>query len=72
MFRPVTVALHLISVTRRMSGEAWEWNAHFERLAGSGWVRTAIETGTSAEAITAAWAESVSSFVHQREKYLLY
>jgi uncharacterized protein YbbC (DUF1343 family) len=72
MLHPVTVALHLIATTRQMSGEAWEWNAHFERLAGSGWVRPAIETGKSVEAITAQWAESTSSFVHQREKHLLY
>lgn len=70
--RPVTLALHLLAVTRQMSGTAWEWNPHFERLAGSGWVRSALEAGQSADEITARWAESISGFVHQREKYLLY
>jgi uncharacterized protein YbbC (DUF1343 family) len=70
--RPVTMALHLLTVTRRMSGAAWEWKLHFERLAGGSGVRSALEAGTSVAEITSAWAESISSFIHQREKYLLY
>jgi uncharacterized protein YbbC (DUF1343 family) len=70
--RPVTMALHLLAAARHMAGPAWEWNAHFERLAGSGWVRSGIESGTSVEEFTSRWADSVAGFVHQREKYLLY
>lgn len=70
--RPVTMALNLIAIAQRMSGEAWAWNQHFERLAGSGFVRSALDAGTSVAEITATWAESISSFIHQREKYLLY
>ncbi len=70
--RPVDMALHLLSVTRRISGEAWAWNPHFERLAGGSGVRSGLEAGEPVRQITASWAESISRFNHQREKYLLY
>ena len=70
--RPVTMALNLIATARQMAGEAWVWNPHFERLAGGRSVRSALEAGTSVAEITATWAESISSFIHQREKYLFY
>ncbi len=70
--RPVTMALNLIATARQLAGEAWMWNPHFERLAGGSSVRSALEAGTSVAEITATWAESISSFIHQREKYLLY
>jgi len=70
--RPVTVALNLIAVVRRMAGEAWVWNPHFDRLAGSSFVRSALEAGTGVDEIIDTWSESISSFSYQREKYLLY
>jgi len=70
--RPVTIALNLVAIARRMSGEVWAWNLHFEKLAGGSEVRSALRAGRSATEITSAWAESISSFIHQREKYLLY
>ena len=70
--RPVELALHLLSVTRRMSGEAWVWNQHFERLAGNSGVRSSLEAGKPVSEIMAPWAESTARFIHQREKYLLY
>jgi uncharacterized protein YbbC (DUF1343 family) len=70
--RPIEMALHLIAVTRCLSGDAWMWNPHFERLAGDGRLRFALEAGTSVTEILATWEESISAFVHQREKYLLY
>ncbi|MEP6894382.1 MAG: DUF1343 domain-containing protein, partial [Chloroflexota bacterium] len=72
VLRPVTIALNLITVVRRLAGTAWAWNPHFERLAGGSFVRSALEAGVSVAEITASWAESISSFNHQREKYLLY
>jgi uncharacterized protein YbbC (DUF1343 family) len=70
--RPVEMALHLIAITRCFAGDAWEWNPHFERLAGDGTLRSALEAGTSVTEITAGWTESIARFVRQREKYLLY
>ena len=71
-FAPVEMALHLLASARRLCGEAWEWNAHFERLAGGSTLRSALEAGTNVMEITAGWAESISRFVQRREKYLLY
>ena len=70
--QPVTMALNLIGVTRRMVKQAWVWNPHFDRLAGGSDVRSALEAGTSVTEIIASWTESISRFVRQREKYLLY
>jgi uncharacterized protein YbbC (DUF1343 family) len=71
-FRPVEMALHLIAVARSLSGHAWMWNPHFERLAGGSTVRSALEAGTSVPEIIATWEESLPAFLHQREKYLRY
>lgn len=70
--RPVEVALHLMRVTRSMSGDAWKWNPHFDRLAGSGEIRSALEAGTSVAEIMSPWAEPTSQFISRREQYLLY
>ena len=72
VFRPVELALHLIAIARRLSHDAWVWNPHFDRLAGSSDVRAALEAGTRVTEIVSSWQESISAFVHQREKYLLY
>ena len=70
--RPVEMALHLIAIARCFSGDAWMWNPHFERLAGDERLRSALEAGTGVAEILATWEESISAFVHQREKYLMY
>jgi uncharacterized protein YbbC (DUF1343 family) len=72
VFRPVEMALHLISVTQRLSADAWTWNPHFDRLAGGSGVRSALTAGTSVTEIISTWDESMTRFIHQREKYLLY
>jgi uncharacterized protein YbbC (DUF1343 family) len=70
--RPVEMTLHLIAVARCLSGDAWMWNPHFERLAGGSDVRSALEVGKSVAEIVATWEESIAAFLHQREKYLMY
>jgi uncharacterized protein YbbC (DUF1343 family) len=70
--RPVEMALHLIAVARCLSRDVWMWNPHFDRLAGDSAIGSALEAGTRVAEIVPAWEESISTFVHQREKYLLY
>jgi uncharacterized protein YbbC (DUF1343 family) len=72
LLRPVEMALHLITVSRCLSGDTWMWNPHFERLAGSSNVRSALEAETSVSKILASWEEAISAFIQRREKYLLY
>jgi uncharacterized protein YbbC (DUF1343 family) len=69
---PIEMALHLITAARCLSGDAWRWNPHFERLAGGSAVRAALEAGTNVSEILSSWEESVSTFIHRREKHLLY
>lgn len=71
-FRAVEMALNLIAVARCASGDAWMWNPHFDRLAGDSSIRSAVDAGTKVAELLAAWKESISVFVHQREKYLIY
>ena len=71
-FQPVEMALNLIAVARCLSGDAWIWNPHFDRLAGGSGLRLALEAQTSAAEITDSWRASINTFVDQREKYLLY
>lgn len=70
--RPVEMALHLIAIARCLSGDAWMWNPHFERVAGGSEVRSALESETSVMKILATWEGSISEFIYRREKYLLY
>ena len=72
LLRPVEVVLHLIAMTLRMSGDAWTWSPHFERLTGSRDIRSALEAGTAVTEITEGWEESISAFVDRRKKYLMY
>lgn len=70
--RPVEMSLQLIAVARCLSGDAWMWNPHFDRLAGDSSIRSAVDAGTKVAELIATWKESISVFVHQREKYLIY
>jgi uncharacterized protein YbbC (DUF1343 family) len=72
LLRPVKMALHLLAESRCLSGDAWAWNPHFERLAGDSEIRSALEAGTSVVEILASWQESISRFLRQRETYLMY
>jgi len=70
--RPVEMVLHLIAAARCLSGDAWKWNPHFDRLVGSSSIRSALDAETNVSEILAAWKESISQFLDQREKYQMY
>ena len=72
VFRPVEMALHLLAVARCLSGDAWKWNPHFDRLAGGSDLRSALEAGIPVAEILTVWEESISTFLRKRETYLLY
>jgi uncharacterized protein YbbC (DUF1343 family) len=71
-FRPVEMALHLLHVARCASSDAWAWNPHFDRLAGGGDLRLALEAGMPVAEILKGWGDSISAFLRKRERYLLY
>ena len=44
----------------------------FDKLAGNGWIRLAIEKGDSVEALEARWQPGLRRFEEVRQRYLLY
>jgi uncharacterized protein YbbC (DUF1343 family) len=48
------------------------FNDFFSKLAGTKELRKQIESGMSAEAISATWKEDIAAFKKVRTKYLLY
>jgi uncharacterized protein YbbC (DUF1343 family) len=71
-FRPVEMAIHVLVAARCLSGDAWMWNPHFDRLAGGSDLRSALEAGKPVAEILTAWEESISTFLRKRETYRLY
>lgn len=61
------------AMAARGYGAAGEWgSAHFDRLAGSPALRTALESGADAHAIAASWAAGEAAFALRRGAFLLY
>jgi uncharacterized protein YbbC (DUF1343 family) len=46
--------------------------SYFDLLIGNGWVREAIESGSSVEDIVSRYDEELQQFKKLRKKYLLY
>jgi uncharacterized protein YbbC (DUF1343 family) len=73
LLRPVTVALHLIAVIRRLYPADFAWRLpHFDQLMGSDLPRRQLEAGCPAAEITAGWASELAAFAEQRRGVLLY
>ena len=69
----VVTAVAALLEARRLSGEAWVWNeSHFDRLAGDGELRLAIERGDDLQEIVGAWAGDRLAFEELRRPYLIY
>jgi uncharacterized protein YbbC (DUF1343 family) len=71
-FRPVTMALHLISTVRRQCGEKFAWGAGFDRLVGDRSVRTKIDQGMNVDQIVNEWASDLEAFEERCRPYLMY
>jgi uncharacterized protein YbbC (DUF1343 family) len=81
-FEPVRTAVELIAEFRRQDPARFAWReppyeyehdkAPIDILYGSDRLRTAIEAGKGADALTPSWREDEQAFARQREKYLLY
>jgi len=72
-YDPTLAALALLTETRRMSGERWEWRpSHFDRLAGTDRLREGIEAGLPLSALRDGWDDSLEAFLRLRKGYLLY
>lgn len=72
-YDPTVAAVALLLEVRRLAGDRWEWRrSHFDRLAGSERLRSAVEEGRSLEEIVEAWAPELAAFRALRRPYLIY
>lgn len=66
-------AVAMLVETYRASGDNWEWyEAHFDRLAGSGALRSGIEAGLTFAELTSGWPAEVAAFEALRAPWLIY
>ncbi|ARI77719.1 exo-beta-N-acetylmuramidase NamZ family protein [Halobacillus mangrovi] len=78
-FQPVTTGVSLVKTIHDLYPEDFEFRAEnsegvsfFDLLVGNGWIREAIEEGSSVEEMKAKWQEDLIEFKEVRENYLLY
>lgn len=69
---PVKIALHFISLVRKMYPEQFQFKSGFERLSGDKKIREMIEQNVSVDDMIKSWSEEIISFQNVSEKYLLY
>ena len=72
-YDPTLAALALLAEIRVMSGEHWSWRpGHFDRLAGTDALRTAVDAGASYGQLAESWGAGVGEYLAWRRLYLLY
>ncbi len=72
-YDPTLAALALLAEIRVMSGEHWSWRpGHFDRLAGTDALRTAVDAGASYGQLAEGWGAGVGKYLALRRLYLLY
>jgi uncharacterized protein YbbC (DUF1343 family) len=62
----------LVTAKRAWSGFAWRADNWIDKLTGSTWVRTAIDSGAGVDEVVAGWQEELAAFRRVRREYLLY
>lgn len=72
-YDPARTAIATLVATHALHPDSLQFLvSHFDRLAGTDEVRTAILAGASVQEITRAWSEQLASFRDRRAPYLLY
>ena len=72
-YDPTATAIHLLVAVRAVYGDRFAWiPAHFDRLAGTRALRTAVEARTSPRVILEAWKPALNRFLKRRQPFLLY
>jgi len=72
-YDPTATAVHLLVAVRALYGDRFVWiPAHFDRLAGTRALRTAVEARTSPRVILEAWKPALNRFLKRRQPFLLY
>lgn len=78
-YKPVETGLHILKTIHDMYPEDFVFRAEnssgisfFDNLIGNGWVREAIESGSSVKEIQKQWKHELKDFEKLRKDYLLY
>ncbi|MGH7559189.1 MAG: exo-beta-N-acetylmuramidase NamZ family protein [Gemmatimonadota bacterium] len=72
-YDPTLAGVAALLEARDLAGERWGWmTEHFDRLAGTDRLRTAIEAGRPLDEIVAGWAAEREAFMEMRGGVLLY
>ena len=72
-YDPTLATLALLAEIPGMSGEHWSWRpGHFDRLAGTDALRTAVDAGASYRELANGWGGGVAEYLAVRHLYLLY
>jgi uncharacterized protein YbbC (DUF1343 family) len=72
-YDPTLTAVHLLAAIRDVHPGRLRWvPAHFDRLAGTDRLRTALEAGRSAQVATAEWRGELEDFRRRQAAVLLY
>jgi uncharacterized protein YbbC (DUF1343 family) len=72
-YDPPATAVYLLSAIRRRHPRELEWiPRHFDRLAGTTSLRTAIDAGAAPAGIVRSWEPARRAFLERRKAVLLY
>ncbi|MGH7571907.1 MAG: exo-beta-N-acetylmuramidase NamZ family protein, partial [Gemmatimonadota bacterium] len=72
-YDPTLAGVAALLEARDLAGERWEWKTeHFDRLAGTDRLRSAIDARRPLEEIVSGWAAERESFMEMRSRVLLY
>lgn len=72
-FRAVVAGVAVVSAFRHLYPDEFTWRrAHFDRLAGVGWLREGIEAGIEPLELEARWSEAAQSWRDRASSYWLY
>jgi uncharacterized protein YbbC (DUF1343 family) len=76
-FEAIRTAVAMIITAKNVYPDSFAWRESeppfwIDRLSGSEWVRTAIDSGATVDEVVAGWQEELAEFRDVRENYLLY
>ena len=72
-YRSFAAALHLIKLVREMYPRQFQFHAgYFDKVAGTGRIREALERNAAVEEIVQGYADSLRAFAELRRPFLLY
>jgi uncharacterized protein YbbC (DUF1343 family) len=77
-FDAITTAVAMLVTAKRLYPGSFGWQypgrdpLWVDKLSGSSWIRTSVDSGKSTQEIVAGWQQDLAAFARLREHYLLY